>query len=310
MSNAETVFCYTEMVQAKQRSRSRKERAQIEDPNYWRRLNADSRVTETPWPDAVELIGFEADALEAYRSSLAREGYFQTGPCIPPTQLERLIRCVRRVMDAGHPPTYALLYDDFFVVLASLGELLSGVLGEGFQIVPDEPEVYFIPTADHASGTPPHRDSLRFPGAYDAQGLPTLINIWIPITDASALNSCMHVVPAHLDPGYRAQSHASEDGSGIETADLQSVRALPAPSGSVVGWSTGLLHWGGYSSSRAELPRLSFAMYFQGGQADRFHAATAEVPFHVPFETRLYLIEKVWRDPQGLQAGRYLDWPL
>lgn len=281
-------------------------RARIEDPDYWRSLHPRARVSETPWPQHVGCIPFSAGELEDYRRSLRHEGYFQTPSRIPESDLDRLAACVSSVMAAGHSPGYALVYDDFFQVLASLGVLLTGILGRDFQMVPDEPDVYFIPTADAASGTPPHRDSLRFPEAYDPLGVPTLVNLWIPITDATPENSCMYVVPAHLDPGYRHEMQAASQEPSPEVGDLQCVRALPATAGSVLGWSTGLLHWGGFSSDRAEFPRLSFAMYFQSRDARPFHPSTTSLPYRMPFATRLYLIEKTWRDPDGLEAARYL----
>jgi hypothetical protein len=71
----------------------------------------------------------------------------------------------------------------------------------------------------------------------------------------------MYVVPAPLDVQY-ANPSATDD-----VMSLQCVRALPAPAGSVLGWSSALLHWGGIA--RAGVPgRISLSFEYQ----------TADVP--------------------------------
>ena len=192
-----------------------------------------------------------------------------------------------------------MLYDDFFELLAGLERLLSHLLGKGYLIVPDEPDVYFIPTANDQGGAPPHRDTLRSHDQYTTDGLPSVINLWIALTDATPLNSCMHVLPAHADPDYGTPASDAQPPRSVDLDLLQSVRALPVPAGTVLGWSTELLHWGGQSSHRADLPRLSMAMYFQRGDRRAVHPTAMAVPFEVSFDYRLYLVEKVWRDPDG-----------
>lgn len=278
----------------------------IESPDYWRGINPDSNVTETPWPAECNEIEFSAAEIEACKESLAEEGYFQTRPCIADASLERLINCIKRVRDERHPPAYALLYDDFFEVLASIAGLLRQILGSDFLIVPDEPDVYLIRTANDEGGAVPHRDTLRAHDMYDENGLPAMINIWIPITDATNLNSCMHVIPAHADPDFGTPRSDGDLPESMPTEILQNVRALPAKAGSVLGWSTELIHWGGASSTLAGLPRLSFAMYFQRADAERFHPTAMPVPFELDFDYRLYLVEKVFRDPYGKELPSFI----
>jgi len=173
-------------------------------------------------------------------------------------------------------------------------------------IVPDEPDVYFIPTSDTHAGAEPHRDTLHYAGMYDSAGLPAVINVWIPLTDATTLNSCMHVIPAWADPDYATTRSDETLSSPMDPSFLQRARALPAKAGSVLGWSTELIHWGGQSSSKAELPRLSFAMYFQRGHETKVHPTATRPPLNLDFDYRLYLVEKVWRDPHGRELQKYI----
>ncbi|MFT5506615.1 MAG: hypothetical protein ACI845_002701 [Gammaproteobacteria bacterium] len=285
-------------------------RASIEDINYWKKINPDSRITSQPWPTSSHDINFESEELARYKRSLISEGYFQTRPCIDEDQLDKLITCTSRVMLAGHAPAYALLYDDFFEILSSLNRLLTELLGTDFLMVPDEPDVYFIPTSNQHGGTEPHRDTLRHHNRYDDTGIPDVINIWIPLTDSTPLNSCMHVIPAHSDPDFYRPGSDDITPRNFDSETLQSVRALPAKAGSVLGWSTSLLHWGGRSSQLADIPRLSFAMYFQRGGVKKHHQVATTIPFKMSFDYRLYLVEKVWRDPDGIELPNFIETTL
>ena len=269
-------------------------------------INPTGTISDYPWEAKREGIKFEDDELAILKQTLIHEGYFQTRPVISQSQLECLIELIDGVMSAGHSPAYALLYDEFFSVMASLSNLIAGLLGQNFLIVPDEPDVYFIPTSDEHSGSGPHRDTLRFPEMYTDEGLPKMINIWIPITDATTENSCMHVIPAQYDDDYKTPRSMDELADHLPNQALQKVRALPAAAGSVLGWSTELIHWGGMSSDQAKIPRLSFAMYFQRGDCANYHPSAMAPSSRIPFDLRLYCIEKVWADPDGKNIGQFL----
>jgi len=283
-----------------------KSREAIENKNYWLNLVPEATISKFPSVDSSQVIKLDSQQIHRYRQSLIEEGYFQADPIIPEGQLDRLLHCTSQVMGAGHPPAYALLYDDFFEILAYLDPLLYGLLGEGYLMVPDEPDIYFIPTSPDFGGAEPHRDTLRRHDMYDPDGLPAIINIWIPLTDATPGNSCMHIIPSHCDPDFKTPASDEELPESIDTVMLQSVRALPARAGSVLGWSTELIHWGGQSSGGAETPRLSFAMYFQSSRMPKFHPTARPCPVEMTFEQRLYMVEKVWRDPDGLEVAEYI----
>lgn len=273
-------------------------RTEIESIEYWRQISPNSKITSGAFSNLGDPISFSGSDIERYKYSLRSEGYFKTPSCIDQMQLECLCQIVIDVMSKGHPPVYALLYDAFYETLLSLSNLLSGLLGQGYKMIPDEPDVYFIPTSKEQGGTPPHRDSLRSLDMYTDDGLPELINIWVALTDVTADNSCMHVVPAQHDPNYRS-NRSFDDTDPTSGVNLQSVRALPVKAGSVIGWSTELLHWGGFSSDDAVNPRLSFAMYFQRGDCRDFHKNIVFPNSPLPFEHRLYIVEKLFRDPMG-----------
>ena len=268
----------------------RKLRSRIEDPDYWRSLNPDLTITENPFSNPASPYPISNDEMAACVQHIQEEGYFQTSPVLPEEDTEKLTRCIRNVVDRGHDAGYAFVYDEFYQVMARLTNILSPVLGDGYQLVPDEFGAYYIPTEDSAADTKPHRDSLRTHTSVRRDGRPTLVNVWIPLTDATTLNSCIYAVPAHRDPNY---SQATGHGWGLYDVPLEDIRALPAKAGSIVCWNTSLLHWGGRSSHRATHPRISMATYYQSRDVPPYHKVTMDIPSPIPFAYRVYLIEKV-----------------
>ena len=289
----------------------KRERQIVTDVQYWRRLNPQCTITDNPFPESPSPYSISRDEMEEHLVQIRKEGYFQTSPIVDPADMEPLRECITRVVTHGHSATYALIYDEFYHIMAKLGNVLSPILGPDFQLVPDEYEAYYVPQADGATGTSPHRDSLRTATSIEPDGTPTLVNVWIPLTDTTTLNSCMYVLPAHLDRHYPRRRegaiapHSSPDVVDLQPKDLQSIRSLPAQAGSVLCWSTHLLHWGARSSKYATHPRISFAMYYQSCRVPPYHEVTMDIPSPLPFEYRLRLIEKKRRRTRVGPAARY-----
>ena len=277
-----------------------------ESISYWKNLNPDCTITDNPWLSSVKQFDISSADMDRHIEQLKHDGYFQTSPIVPEYLLSKLSDCIVNIVRKGHNTTYALLYDEFYHVLSRLKNILTPLLGQRFQFVPDEFEAYYIPVADAAVGSAPHRDSLWPTGVVNETGIPQLVNVWIPITDATTLNSCIHVIPTSLDPTNDVAYRDLSERTHISLGDVQNVRALPAKAGSILCWSPRLLHWGGRSSRYADAPRLSFAAYFQSRSHPPFHPTTMDIPSQIPFEYRVYLAEKVWRDPSGRMLSRYL----
>lgn len=279
----------------------RRHRKDVANVDYWRRLNPDCCITDQPFPRSPTPYPVPPEGMERHLAQIRKEGYFQTSPIVDPAEMDKLRRCITTVVSHGHDASYALVYNEFYHVMARLTHVLSPVLGPGYQLVPDEYSAYYIPPDDKAAGTHPHRDSLRIATSMEPDGTPTLVNVWIPLTDATTLNSCIYVLPAHVDPHYPCRdggsiaAGSSPEEVNLQTTDLWSIRALPVKAGSVLCWSAHLLHWGARSSEYATHPRIAFATYYQSRRVPPYHEVTMDIPSPLPFEKRLHLIEKVWR---------------
>lgn len=218
-------------------------------------------------------------------SDMLREGYVQVGGLFDRDRALALAQNIVHLRARGLLPVFALVYDEFWWLAKRLNPLLSNVLGAGYAQLPDV-WAWHLDPATEERGWAPHRDKAANDCLTDA-GAPKSVTTWIALTDVTPLNGCMYIVPAHMDPGYA-------DGAMPRSEDiLQGVRALPGSAGTVFMWNQRVLHWGGSSSRRAAMPRVSIAFEFQRGDVPPFNEPLLRNPHIYPdFKTRLSLIGK------------------
>lgn len=259
---------------------------QVEDINYWRSLNPQLNISDTPFSGFQKFPEINKSTIDEYALQLREEGYFQTNPLIPIATIQEMNECINRVTKAGLPPMFALVYDVFYQVLGYFHSTLTGILGSGYKLVPNF-WVYYIDTSDMGKGFEPHRDA-EYENTIDANGMPTVITIWITITDANPLNSCMYILPSNRDPQY-AEAIKNLKTPANQFA-LEDIRALPTKAGTLSCWDQYVFHWGSRSSKRAKEPRISYAAYCQRGDIAVVDDVTFDIPSVVDFQTRIGLI--------------------
>jgi hypothetical protein len=266
--------------------------ADVRDPEFWRRLNPGLTISERPMAAAPAPLAVDQSTTARAARQIVDEGYFQTPPVVPVERLAALRAGAGRVVDAGFPPGFACVYDEFYQAFQGLEPLFTPLLGERYLMVLQGLWTYVVPAGDPAyrqwTTVAPHRDTLGPDARVVARQMPGIINVWIPLTDVSTLDSCIYVVPAPGDPDY----HSSDRRIRPDRFRLQDVRALPAARGSVLGWTTHLVHWGSRSSAFAAGPRMAITVYFQRRDAAPMHAATVELGAPIPFGARLEWIAR------------------
>ena len=260
----------------------------IQNIEYWQSINPQSSITDNPNRSAETLTPYPVNEnIEFLKDRLSVEGYFFTDPIISPGDIKKLKQIIVNVVKkTPFRSTYALLYDDFYQVAARLDNLLKPILGEGYLFIADEIEAYHIANSDNAGGSPHHRDSLMTHKAISGDGMPLLVNVWVALTDITPEDACMYVVPAQHDPDYPSNGIEPDDPHRMRFHP-EDIRAVPVKAGSVICWSTSLIHWGGRSSSFANHPRMSFAMYFQSAAVPPFHYAAFSQGSDIPFPLRI-----------------------
>eukprot|EP00658_Telonema_sp_P-2_P076402 TRINITY_DN6676_c0_g1_i7.p1 TRINITY_DN6676_c0_g1~~TRINITY_DN6676_c0_g1_i7.p1 ORF type:complete len:249 (+),score=25.80 TRINITY_DN6676_c0_g1_i7:265-1011(+) len=119
---------------------------------------------------------------------------------------------------------------------------------------------WYIDPSNMERGWAPHRDRVTMDFGKD--GLPKYSTFWIALTDATPINSCITVLPAHFDDEYHSSESTTLDSEvpEIQQQQLQDGRCLPAQQGEVLCWGGRTLHWGGRASPRTETPRISIAI--------------------------------------------------
>lgn len=263
-------------------------RAKIEDVNYWRGINPGSSITDFPLEGLTRSQDVTEEEIDRYKAQLREEAYFQTESLIPDDTLQEMLRCIEAVKKEGFPVMFCLVYDVFYRAFSHFDSILSHLLGREYRLMPNF-WVYFIEPSDGGKGFEPHRDG-EFKGTIGADGLPTVLTLWISITDATPLNSCMYVLPKSRDPQYAQAIHDLK--IGVDQIALEDIRALPTRAGSLSCWDQHIFHWGSRSSKRAQIPRISYAMYCQRGDVPPFDDIPIDLYDRIDFGTRLGMIAK------------------
>lgn len=254
----------------------------VESPSYWRSLCPGHAVAEGAAPPPARL-----PSPAALVATLRREGYVNVPGVLDPSAVASTLALVEALRGSGLPLAFAFVYDAPWGLFASVGPFLAAALGESYRALPDFWAWHLAPD-DDARGWGPHRDRVR--PTVDADGTHASLTAWLPLTDATALNGCIHVLPAHRDPCFARRSWDGADGAILR--EPQDVRALPAPAGSLLAWSQNLLHWGGRSSALAEGPRVSLSCEFQRADRSPFNAPWLDPAAAPDFLLRLGLVGK------------------
>ncbi len=250
--------------------------------DFWKRLEpalnieGGAATPEFPVPDPATL-----------NACLRFEGYVNVPDVLPPPLVERARKCVENLHGRDIPVPFAFVFDELWQAFQGLSKFLEAALDGAYQALPAF-WVWYVAPKEAASGWAPHRD--RPIPTVDADNSPHSLTVWLPFTDATPLNGCVYMLPAHLDERFERRDW---QGAGVNTVKhVQDVRALPATAGSMLAWNQGVLHWGGRASQLSPIPRVSAAFEFQRGDKPPFSAPLLDAKRLPPFRQRLALIGK------------------
>lgn len=253
----------------------------ITSVEYWRQLNPQLTISEGA--DSPERPHWQAD--DAFVAALPRRlvhrGYFQMPDAVSAAAAATLAAGITTLRDSGWMPAFCFVYDEYWSLFWQVRQALALTLGEDYRMMPSM-WAWYVETSDGDSGWRPHRDRGR--ETLRADLTPTAMTVWIPLTDATPDNGCMHLIPAHLDPEY-------EDNASTK-AKLHDIRSLPVPAGTALAWNHNVLHWGGRSSDYAPHPRISVSVEFQSGDVPAWDPPVLDPHVLPSFEQRIAMICK------------------
>lgn len=249
-------------------------------PGYWRAICPGLHVGTLPQQGPTT----PRQTLERLSQRMEKEGYFSDHDEALIVLAPKLAAATQRIVDLGLPSVFLWMYDETWACFQRVRPVLAHLLGDDFRVLPNFWAWHVDPTKGQ-TGWRPHRDLGSKSLAPD--GSPLSLTCWIPITEATPMNSCMYIVPADLDPHYR-----DPDSVKHNDAEGHAVRALPAKPGEYFIWNQAVLHWGSRSSPFAESPRISAALEFQRGDAPPFATPFVEGEMFPQFGQRLRLVAR------------------
>ncbi len=225
--------------------------------DYWRSLQPNLPLLDgrrVDW-NPPEIVSHESTvaALESYRS----RGFLSLNNVLSRVQAERMRECIETLRQNNWPAVFGFVYDAFWAIGRSepLSSILGEIVGGRYCLLPRIWAHYVRPTIG-SSGWHPHTDG--------EAGSPQTISVWIPLSEATVGNGCMHVVKKDVDTEELASHYSAAKSftSNQVNEMLRNVRALPASPGQVLCWDERTIHWGGSFDAGSE-PRVSLALEFR-----------------------------------------------
>lgn len=254
--------------------------ARLGELETWRAFAPDLHIADPALLPTARLFALAESQSAAARSQITTEGYFQILNLNWRLDIARMVETIRSLSRAGVSPAFAFIYDEFWVPFRRIDPIIKSLLGP-YVMVPDFWAWNVDPT--HAeSGWAPHRD--RGAVSLFPDGSPKSLTVWVPLTPATPLSSCMYVVPRAADSTYGTERENEH------VFSHQGIRALPALPGDVLIWNQSLLHWGSQASPLAPESRVSIAMQFQRRDQPPMREPLLDPTAVISFEMRLHLI--------------------
>jgi len=272
----------------------------VSDPAYWRELAPGLSISngqDVPTPRRISAIKLKEEQLSQLRRDIAEEGYFHlsSDSLAWGTDFDLLVRAVHDLEAAGWNAAWLLLFDEAWELCHGLSSILLGTV----QSSPVFDMYVFNIAMGRGKGWDIHRDrwdydatgsaASNLSSTFHADGTPKYATVWIALSEATPLNSCIYCLPKGSDKYYMGPDHGNYADPKLH-AGVQEIRALPAKPGDVYVWSHRLLHWGSSSSSRAACPRVALSFSVAASDFEKPVLARGMRAMPVPtWEERLVL---------------------
>ena len=258
----------------------------LKNEDYWKALNPHLHITDTLFENCDPDFSYDKTQLQEAGEDLNHEGYYKLDSVIDESISTALAQGIKNLSAHGILPIFAFVYDEYWLLLKRLESILRTSLGNHLHILPDI-WAWDIQKGQNNSGFAAHRDLNE--RHLDKNGHPSFITLWVNLTETTPFNSCIYVLPTHLDPFY--PDHLSEFPNNKENyhgISFENIRALPAKAGSVFCWSVNTVHWGSRSTKHASDNRISLGFYLYRGDETPDESLTFKDK--LPFDSRLNCI--------------------
>jgi hypothetical protein len=256
--------------------------SQFQDKAFWKTLVPFLGIEEQESFSDLEVWDLPSNE-RILQERLDRVGYLHFAGMHNKTKVTELADAVRILVNAGIPPVFCMVFDQFWIPALSLNKIMTAAFGASYFLLPDF-WIWHVDPKKSERGWKPHREKGHKSLFPDRR--PKALSAWLALSEATPLNSCMYILPADRDPTYGTDEDAKW------TFEWPDVRALPAQAGDVFMWTQGLLHWGAHASPDGDTPRISIAFEFQHGEVEPFNQPLLQPLSILHFSDRLKLIGK------------------
>lgn len=255
----------------------------LTDPSYWHAMLPGLSFTEgRPYPPDISRAA-PLTAPGPLREDVLRHGYHVGATGAP--HVRALAQAAGELVRRGLDPMWLLLSDELWLLTKSYQSTFAAAFPH-LRLLVDH-YVFLVDPSDPGQnrGWAPHRDrpDMAFVGP---DRVPEYVTIWLALTDATADNGCMYLLPGPDDPDYATQEPTKLP------KDPQSVIAVPVAAGTPIFWTGRVIHWGGRAAPHCAPGALRVSVAFAAASPD-YETGLFEVaaPTQLPsLEERLGLL--------------------
>lgn len=250
-------------------------------PQFWLDTCPWLTISDLPFQNAKRLP--KAQGIDAERERQRIDGHLRFDDLFETGTVEPIRRAVETLSALGLPTSFIYVFDEVWQLYASAEATLSDLVGPDF-LMGGDLWAWHLPPGPSSAGWGPHRDDQFADEGFDSDGNPTHISLWVALSDADETNGCMYVLPKNQTTWTGGRT------TELSLEEAASVRAQPARAGTVLSWTSDVLHWGGRSTDRARNARTSICLYAQRGDHRRLTTDMVSLSDSVPFVHRLGII--------------------
>lgn len=225
----------------------------MNDVQFWRDLCPSLTISEEDrfvTPPNVDI--------ENVKDKILNDGYFQVSFDSWDLPLDKMAECIEKIKDLDFHPAWCFVYDEFWVLTTKIDAYVRSILGENYHRLP-EIWAWHVDPSKQERGWKIHREG--YPNCVFDDGMPKALTVWIPLTDTTAENGCICVVPIKNDPHFYSEAELYYADWQESSYDGDKVM-LEAKAGDLLAWHPQLLHWGGVPTNKDASPRISISTEF------------------------------------------------
>ena len=252
--------------------------------SFWNDLVPHLTISDVPWSaEANKEVAREVTPVERFGET----GYVSIPALLSAEITTALADGLDALTAANLPTPFLFMYDEAWKAYGQLDAEIARLMGPDYLLGGDLWAWSLEPTRG-AHGWTPHRDSMyKVPDCAD-DGEPNYASMWISLTEVTADNGCICVVPRKDSP------------LGVGSADVAD-KGVPllAPQGSLLGWAPDIIHWSLPVTGADVVGRKSMAVFAQRNDIGPLSWDMLRVGEPVSFDYRLGMVCR--------QLLRYID---